>query len=104
MNPGTDLEIAVRGSGYEHGMHIPIGAVPVVRAQVPCIGRCLVDVSLCGGCFSLQLEDDDSSTNKQDNVGTSRFQREFVFQYGRVAIAVRLRFDHLTDFGLQLGY
>ena len=67
--------IAVRTSGDKHRVHLAVGAVLVVAAQVASVGSCLVEVGLLWFGLALQLKDDDGAADQEDDVWAARLER-----------------------------
>ena len=93
--------VAVRARGDQHRVHLAIGAVLVVTAQVASVGGSLVEVGLLRFGLALQLEHDDGAADKQDDVWAARLEWQLVFEDGGVLRGELVDLDHLADLHLD---
>jgi ferric-dicitrate binding protein FerR (iron transport regulator) len=93
--------VAVRAGRHEHRVHLAIGAVLVVAAQVASIGGRLVEICLLGLRLALQLEHDDGAADQQDYVGAPRLERELVLEDGGVLVGEFIDLNDRADLDLD---
>ena len=96
-------DVPVRARRDDHGVHLALGAVLVVAAQVARVGSRLVEVGLVGLFLALEFEDDDGAADEQDDVGSARLQRQLVLEDRGVGVGEVVEDDDLADLMLQLG-
>jgi len=83
-------------------VHLPVGAMPVVAAQVTRIPGGLVEIGLIRFCLAFEFEDDDRSTHEQDDIGTPGLKRQLVLENGRISVREVVHLDNPADLALQL--
>jgi hypothetical protein len=98
--PHTD--VAWRSRRHHDGMHLAVGAVPVIAAKVSRVRCRLVKVGLVWFCFALQLQHHHGAIDQKDDVGSPRFEWQLVLEDGRVLLGKLVDLNDLADFDLDL--